>query len=182
MANLAKENGASPSTSFRLDPYQVSHLLNVGNKSYKLDRNGAVVTKTLSCGLEMRLAVPSAAYEGIAARAVEDNAGNMVVTLELMHKDPSLCVPLLFANDMEDIAADWHSWSRLLKLPMLLIGVDGQPTAVQNMLGELMVSTPRERRRRITTVRHRPNFLRRRKMGVVGVVEKLTPADIIARI
>ena len=105
----------------------------------------------------------------------------MTVTLELLHHDPELCVPLLYANDMIDVAADWHSWSRLMKLPMLLIGLDGETTPVQNMLGKIMVETPWERRKRITAIKYRPNFLRRRKPGVVGKVEKLTAAEIIAR-
>lgn len=179
MANFAKQDGAG--RKMRLDPYQRQHTLELGSKSYKIDTNGAVVRKTLSCGLPMTMAVPAKAFKGVAARAVEDAQGNVTVTLELLHHDPELCVPLLFANDMNDVAADWHSWSRLMKLPMLIIGLDGEPTAIQNLLGKIMVEAPCERRKRISAIKHRPNFLRRRKQGVVGKVEKLTAAEIIAR-
>lgn len=180
MANLAKKETGS-GRGLRLDPYQGSHQLNIGNKSFKISRNGVVVKKKMTIGKEITIAVPAKAYKGVAARAIETDHGTMVVTLELLHHDPELCVPLLYANDMDDIAADWHSWSRLMKLPMLVVDLENNPTAVNRQLGELMVEDPIARRKRITTVKHRPNFLRRRKVGIVGKVEKLTAAEIIAR-
>lgn len=180
MAHLAKQETGS-GRGLRLDPYHTSHQLSVGDKSYKISRNGVVVKKTMRIGNEMTMAVPAKAFKGVAARAIEDENGVVTVTLELLHHDPELCVPLLYANDMDDIAADWHSWSRLMKLPMLVVDLENNPTAVTKQLGALMIEDPIARRKRITTVRHRPNFLRRRKMGVVSKVEKLTAAELIAR-
>lgn len=180
MANLAKQETGS-GCGLRLDPYLGSHQLNIGDKSYKIERKGVVVKKTMSMGLPITMAVPAKAFKGVAARAMEDANGVVTVTLELLHHDPELCVPLLYANDMNDIAADWHSWSRLMKLPMLVIDLENNSTAVTKQLGELMVETPIQRRKSITTVKHRPNFMRRRKMGVVGEVQKLTAAELIAR-
>ena len=180
MAHLAKQETGS-SRSLRLDPYLSSHQLNVGDKLYKISRNGVVVKKTMSIGKELTMALPNKAFKGVAARAIEDEQGVVTVTLELLHHDPELCVPLLYANDMDDIAADWHSWSRLMKLPMLVVDLDNNPTAVTKQLGALMIEDPIARRKRITTVKHRPNFMRRRKMGVVGPVQKLTAAELIAR-
>ena len=179
MADIANRDGAG--RRMRLDHYKRQHNIELGTKSYKIDTNGAVVKKILSCGLPITMAVPSRAFKGVAARAIEDAQGNVTVTLELLHHDPELCVPLLCADNMDDVSADWHSWSRLMKLPMLIVGLDGEPTAVQNTLGTIMVETPWERRKRISAIKHRPNFLRRRKPGVVGAVEKLTAAEIIAR-
>ncbi len=178
MANNANPAGAGP---MRLDPYKAPHLVELGDKSYKVDVRGAVVRKILTCGLSVNLALPNKAFKGVAARAIEDAQGKVTVSLELHHHDPELCIPLLVADNLDEIAADWHSWSRLMKLPMLIVGSDEIATSVRNMLGEIMVETPWERRKRITTVKHRPNFLRRRKVGVVGKVEKLTAAEIIAR-
>lgn len=179
MAQLANQEGAS--RKLRLDPYQGSQKLEVGNTSYKLDTNGAVVRKVLKCGLPVTMAVPARAFKGVAARAIQKENGKTIVTLELLHHDPELCVPLLYANDMSDIAADWHSWSRMMRLPMLILGLDGKPSAVQQTLGQIMVEDPWERRKRITCVKHRSNFLRRRKMGIVGQVEKISAAELIAR-
>ena len=68
-----------------------------------------------------------------------------------------------------------------MSLPMLVLGVDGEATQAQRLLGQIMVEDPWERRKRISAIKHRPNFLRRRKAGVVGPVERLTPAELIAR-
>lgn len=167
--------------AFRIDPYNGSQTLEVGGKTYKVDTKGAVVRKMLSCGLPMTMAVPAKAFKGVAARAVQFDDGSVTVTLELLHHDPELSVPLLYANDMTDIAADWHSWSRMMSLPMLIVGVDGAATQVQKLLGDIMVEAPWERRKRITAIKHRANFLRRRKAGTVGPVEKISAAELIAR-
>ena len=179
MAALANQTGASP--LLRLDPYQGPHKMNVGETSYKIDTHGAVVKKTLNCGLPVTMAVPARAFKGVAARATEGENGELAVSLELHHHDRELCVPLLYANDMNDIAADWHSWSRLMNLPMLIIDESNVASAIRKQLGSLMVETPWERRKRITTPKHRPNFLRRRQKGTIGEVVKITAAEIIAR-
>lgn len=177
--NAKKNNGAS--CVMRLDPYQFSHRFETASKHYKLDRKGVVVRKRLTCGLDMSIAVPARAYKGVAGRAVEDAHGNVTVTLELLHHDPELCIPLLLSHNLDDVAADWHSWSRLMGIPMLVIGDDGEPSPVQRLLGDIMIEDPVERRKRITTARYRPNFLRRRKPGTVGKVERISAAELIAR-
>ena len=179
MAEMAKTGASGP--RLRLDPYKGTHNLQVGSKTYKVDTKGAVVRKMLSCGLPVSMAVPAKAFKGVAARAVEGKDGKMTVTLELFHHDPELCVPLLHADDMSDIAADWHSWSRMMSLPMLIKGIDGEATQIQRLLGQIMIEDPWERRKRISAIKHRPNFLRRRKAGVVGPVERLSAAELIAR-
>ena len=85
------------------------------------------------------------------------------------------------ADNLDDIAADWHSWSRLMHLPMLLIDNDNIASPVRRQLGLLMVEAPIDRRKRITLPKHRPWFLRRRKIGSISKVEKLCAAEIIAR-
>lgn len=165
----------------RLDPYQSFHRLKIADKSYRLDPRGAVIRKTLSCGLPISMALPARAFQGVAARAVEEADGQTTVTLELLHKDPQLCVPLLCANDMDDVAADWHSWSRLMKLPMLMVSADGGVSPVQKLLGRIMLEEPIRRRKRITNPKQRPSFLRRRKLGRVSEIEKLEAHEIIAR-
>jgi len=110
----------------------MAHLAKQETKSYKISRNGVVVKKTMRIGNEMTMAVPAKAFKGVAARAIEDENGVVTVTLELLHHDPELCVPLLYANDMDDIAADWHSWSRLMKLPMLVVDLENNPTKLRS--------------------------------------------------
>jgi len=149
--------------------------------SSDLDRNGAVMKRKLDCGLPVSMALPSRAFQGVAARAYEDEDGNMMVSLELHHHDIDCCLPVLICNDLDDIAADWHAWSRMLSLPMLIIDCDDVANPVRQQLGAIMVEPPMERRNRFRFLKRRPNFLRRRKPGIVGKVERLSPAEIIAR-
>ncbi len=179
MANPAMKNGTSP--QLRLDPYKGTHHFMLGDRTFKLDRNGAVVRKTLSCGLPVSVAVPTKAFKGVAAQAIENDSGRLSVSLQLLHHDPDLSVPLLQAEGMEDIAADWHSWSRLLSLPMLLLDLDGKTTPARKQLGQVMLEMPWQRRKRFTAPKRRPNFLRRRTKGVVGTVERLEARELIAR-
>lgn len=179
MAKSATETRAS--RPIRLDPYQAPHTFERGNTKIQLDHGGAVVKKTLSCGLPLSLAVPARAFKGVAARVVEHQDGAIAVSLELLHHDPALSITVLEADHMDDIAADWHSWSRLMKLPMLIIGEDEIAEPVRRQLGTLIVEAPWARRKRITAIKRRPNFLRRRKAGHVGRIEKISAEELIAR-
>jgi Family of unknown function (DUF6101) len=165
----------------RIDPYHLPVRIETADKSYKLDRQGAVVRAILSCGLEASVSLPARAFSGVAARATVTGNGAYRVTLELHHRDPDLCVPLLVSEDLDDIAADWHSWSRLMKLPMLIIGADQHATALQTMLGDIMVENPKLRRKRFARLRRRPRFLSRRKIGVVGNITRISGEELIAR-
>lgn len=182
MVNMTKPDWAG--RLMRLDPYHLPHSVSIKQDkhfSYKIDRNGAVMKRQLNCGLPLSMALPQRAFKGIAARIFDDENGNTRFTLELHHHDIDLCLPVLVADNLDDIAADWHAWSRLMRLPMLLIDADNMASPVRRQLGLLMVETPIERRKRITTVKHRPWFSRRRKTGTLGPVVKLCAAEIIAR-
>ncbi len=175
--------------AMRLDPFHLPHRVSVksdkrGDRidrfSYTLDRAGAVLKRDLDCGLPVSIALPKRAFAGVAARVIDDGAGGSTYTLELHHADPQLCLPLLVSGTLDDIAADWHSWSRMMGLPMLVIE-DGMAEPVRRQLGAIALETPLERRKRITAPRRRPRFLRTRKSGAVGPVERLSSAELIAR-
>lgn len=68
-----------------------------------------------------------------------------------------------------------------MRLPMLIIEADGMAQPVKNELGAVMIEDPIARRKRITAIKHRPWFARRRKLGSVSEVTKLSAAEIIAR-
>lgn len=182
MVKLTKPDWAG--RPMRLDPYHLPHsvaLERAGKFSYKIDRNGAVLKRQLDGGLPVSMALPQKAFKGVAARTIVDENGQVIFTLELHHHDPQMCLPVLVANDLDDIAADWHAWSRMMGLPMLIIDDANMAQHVCKRLGALMVENPIGRRKRITTVKRRGWFLRRRKIGDVGIVEKLSAAEIIAR-
>ena len=101
--------------TLRLDPARFPQQVTYGkgngatDVAVTLDERGAVLRKVLSSsGLPLSFALPARAFKGVAARAIDHGDGQVTVTLELHHDDPDLCVPLLVAHDLCDIAADWR--------------------------------------------------------------------------
>lgn len=174
--------------AFRVDParfpQQVEYALNGvnGNVSVTLDERGAVLRRLLpASGLPISFALPARAFKGVAARAIDHGDGSMTVTLELHHEDPDLCIPLLVAHDLCDIAADWRSWAQAFRAPMLMIEADGIAYPLESHIGEVRQDVSTERRRRSYAAKRRPRFLMRRKTGSLGVTLKIEGKEIIAR-
>ena len=175
--------------TMRLDPFHLSNTVSfeagdaTGGILYSINRKGAVIRRAMQEGGEvMTIALPPRAFRGVAARALEDDAGNLTVTLELLHDDTSLSVPLLVAHDLDDVAADWRAWSVEYGLPMLLVEADGTARSIEESLGGgIVVKEPIERRKRRRVPKRRPRFLMRRKAGSLGVRLVVRGQEIIAR-
>jgi hypothetical protein len=183
MLPLKPEWAAQP---VRLDPeaagrrQTVERIENGERVTYRVDKRGAVINRRLErAGLPISIALGAHAFKGIAARAMETPEGGVTVTLELHHEDPKLCVPLLVASDLYDVAADWRGWSELFSLPMLMIESDGSVVPLEETLGSLRTGEPVERRRAAN--KRRPRFLARRKPGGLGLRMVVQGAEIIAR-
>lgn len=169
----------------RLDPFHFPQVVTYaarngkGDVTVTLTERGAVIRQVLqSSGLPMSIALPIAAFSGVAARAVEDEFGEITVTLELLHEDGLLSVPLLVAHDLDDIAADWRAWAAAFDLPMLMIEEDG---VARPLYGNQEV---RENEAKVCPgeePRRRPRFLARRKTGTLGVRMVIEGTEIIAR-
>ncbi len=86
-------------------------------------------------------------FLGIALREADDTK-----MLVLLHRDPSLTVPLCVSSDAEEIATAWQMWSEIFALPQL------QDNARE--------PAPRRRRRNAIRAR-RPKFLVRRRAGAL---------------
>ena len=96
--------------------------------------------------MRMALNVRVSDFLGVALRAGAD-----AQILVLVHRDPSLSVPLLASEDADEIANAWASWSEIFALPQLDEGA----------------REPARRRRRHNIIRtRRPKFLMRRRAGV----------------
>lgn len=147
-----------------------------------LDERGAVLRKTLSSsGLPLSFALPARAFRGVAARAIDHGNGQVTVTLELHHDDPELCIPLLVAHDLCDIAADWRSWSEAYRIPMLMVEADGVARPLEEHIGDVRTRDTAPRRRHSHFSSRRPRFLVRRTTGNLGVLMKIEGKEIIAR-
>lgn len=171
----------------RLDPFRLPQAVSyavrddLGDVTFTIDRRGAVVRRVLeNSRLPVTVVLPAKAFVGVAARAIEDGDGTVTVTLELLHNDPMLSVPLLVARDLDDVAADWRAWSDAFDLPMLLIEADGVARSLEESLG-LVKGPPVPRRKGRTSTRRRPRFLARRKTGDLGIRLVVDGEEIIAR-
>ncbi|MCP4316652.1 MAG: hypothetical protein GY789_11740 [Hyphomicrobiales bacterium] len=172
----------------RLDPgrfpQQVTYASRQDNNcvTFTLDHRGAVLRKVLpQSGLPLSIALPVRAFKGIAARAIDHGNGSITVTLELHHEDSELCVPLLVAHNLDDIAADWNSWSQVYKLPMLMIEADGTARPLEERLGQIKTKSTKPRRRHSSVADRRPRFLVRRSTGALGIRLTINGEEIIAR-
>lgn len=171
----------------RLDPYRLPQTVSYsvrdldGDVMFSINERGAVIKRMLAhSGLPITVALPCRAFRGVAARAIDDGQGNVTVTLELMHEDTSLSVPLLVANDLDDVAADWRAWAAAYKLPMLLVEADGIARTLDELAGyAARMLPPKPRRKRPGSRRSR--FLVRRKQGGLGLRLVISGEEIIAR-
>ena len=80
-----------------------------------------VVLRRALHGMRMALNLPVSAYLGVALRMLPpDETAPGAVMLSLEHPDPALSVPLFVATDGSDVAAEWQSWSKVLRRPWTL--------------------------------------------------------------
>lgn len=174
--------------ALRLDPAQIPQQIKLsmqgadGDVSITIDGRGAVLRKILpGSGLPLSIALPARAFLGVAARAIDNGDGGVIVTLELHHDDPELCIPLLVAHDLCDIAADWRSWANAFRIPMLMVEADGVARPLDENIGEIRTGQSRPRRRYSYFADRRPRFLVRRRTGNLGLMMKINGREIIAR-
>jgi len=132
----------------RLDPLSLPVSFNAhdtradgGVRQIELHRERVVLRRAIS-GVQMAVKVRVSDFKGVALRGSDD--AQMLV---LVHRDPSLTIPLCVSTDREEIAHAWLMWSEILVLPQL-----------QDNSRE---PAPRRRRCNVIAAR-RPKFLVRR--------------------
>lgn len=156
----------------RLDPQRLPQAVSYAvadaqDASFTITARGIVMQESSADAISaIARLMPLSAYRGVAARAMEDDEGRPTVTLELHHDDPSLCVPLLVAHDLEAVSSDWHRWAAVFKLPMLLIEADGKALTLEESLERMEGEVERAPR----PTKHKFGVFHRRKLGVRLVV------------
>jgi hypothetical protein len=116
-----------------------------GIRQIELHRERVVLRRAVG-GMRMSVNVRVCDFLGIALRLLDD--AQMLV---LVHRDPSLTIPLCVSADDDEIAAAWEMWSETFALPQLQ---------------DADVDEPAPRRRRHNAIRsRRPRFLMRRHIG-----------------
>jgi len=153
-------NPAGSSRALRLDPLSLPLSFQAqdsradgGVRKIELHRERVVLHRAVH-GMQMAVNVRVSDFLGVALRGLDD--AQMLV---LVHRDPSLTIPLCVSSDREEIAAAWQMWSDIFALPQLPEECPREPAA---------------RRRRHNAIRaRRPKFLVRRRAG-----DLLNPANI----
>ena len=124
-----------------------------GVRRIELHRERVVLHRAVQ-GMRMAINVRVRDFLGVARRGLDE-----AQALVLVHRDPSLNIPLCVSSDSEEIASAWTVWSDIFALPQLL---------------EESPCEPATRRRRHNAIRaRRPKFLVRRRAG-----DLLNPANI----
>ena len=105
-----------------------------------------------ACGWPINVRVSD--FLGVALRGLDD--AQMLV---LVHRDPSLNIPLCVSSDREEIASAWQMWSDIFALPQLPEDEPHEPAA---------------RRRRHNAIRaRRPKFLVRRRASAAPSTRRI---------
>jgi hypothetical protein len=153
-------NPAGSSRALRLDPLSLPVSFNAhdtradgGVRNIELHRERVVLRRAIH-GMQMAVNVRVSDFLGVALRGIDD--AQMLV---LVHRDPSLTIPLCVSSNGEELAEAWRMWSEIFALPQL---------------PEDEVREPTQRRRRHNAIRgRRPKFLVRRRGG-----DLLNPANL----
>jgi hypothetical protein len=182
---------AGSSRDERLDPFSLPLRFEVRDatadgclRRVELTRERVVLRRSVH-GMLMAFNLPLASYLGVALRIeppVGTAAGAFVLMLE--HRDSALSLPLFRADDNIDVVAEWQSWARVLKLPLLIAEPDGRLREPFGRIGAVRVAAPHLRRRKHSTLRaRRPSIFLRRKPGrrLGGAAVHHGEREIIAR-
>ncbi len=170
---VGRGHPAGSSRDERLDPFALPVRFATTDaaadervRTVELTRERVVLRRAVR-GIKMAVNLPVAAYLGVAIRMEAPNDERQgAVSLVLEHRDPALSLPLYRAADNLDIVAEWQSWARVLRLPLLVAEADGRLREPFDRIGAVRVARPTERRRRRSSItKRRPSIQLRRKVG-----------------
>jgi hypothetical protein len=163
-------NPAGSGRALRLDPLSLPVSFNAHDaradgcvRQIELHRERVVMRRAVR-GMQMAVNVRVSDFRGVARRGIDD--AQMVV---LLHRDPSLTIPLCVSEDANEIETAWQVWSDIFALPQLQDEASRKPA-------------PRRRRHNVIRTR-RPKFLVRRRAGVAAKEARIHRGEreIIAR-
>jgi hypothetical protein len=140
-----------------------------------------VVVRRRVCGIAMALNLPVKEFLGVALR-VAPRGKTETVSITLEHPDPSLSIPLYRSANSNDVVAEWQSWARTLKRPLLVTDDNGNLHELFTRLGQVRLCPSLPRRRRRTAMKgRRPAICWRRRLGFASTAVHRGEREIIAR-
>lgn len=182
---------AGSSRAQRLDPFALPVRFAASDatadgrvREVELHRERVVMRRSLN-GMRMAFNMPVSCFTGIALRLLPGEGGaTPAVAIVLAHKDPGLALPLFVTQEADEAFAEWHAWSQVLGLPLLLAEDDGSLREPFARIGALRIDPPRPRRRRRSALkRRRPSMPMRRAPGRLSDATRVHRGEreIIAR-
>ena len=117
-----------------------------GVRQVELHRERVVLRRRVA-GMRMAVNVRVSDFLGIGLRGLDSDAQ----MLALIHRDPSLTIPLAISADRAELDTASVMWSEIFALPLLPEEKRAEPAA--------------RRRRRNVIAKRRPRFLVRRRTG-----------------
>ena len=156
MRRQTQTSGVNPawsSRALRLDPLSLPLSFNAldlradgGMRQVEIHRERIVLHRRVA-GMRMAVNVRVCDFIGIGMRGIDGDAQ----MLALIHRDPSLMIPLCISSSRDELETAAVRWSQTFGLPVLPQETPNEPAA--------------RRRRRNAIFRRRPRFLLRRRSG-----------------
>ena len=155
MRRQTQTSGINPagSSRLRLDPLCLPLRFDArdvradgGVRQVEIHRERVVLRRAVA-GMRMAINVRVCDFIGIGLRGVDGDAQ----MLALIHRDPSLTIPLAISADRAELDTASTMWSEIFGLPQLPEEMRREPAA--------------RRRRRNVISKRRPRFLVRRRAG-----------------
>lgn len=155
MRRQTQTSGINPagSSRLRLDPLSLPLRFDArdvradgGVRQVEIHRERVVLRRAVK-GMRMAVNVRVCDFIGIGLRGLDGDTQ----MLALIHRDPSLTIPLAISADREELDTAFAMWSEIFRLPQLPEEKRREPAA--------------RRRRRNIICKRRPRFLVRRRAG-----------------
>lgn len=159
------QNGSSQ--LFGLDPLRLPVSFTAadpsadgGTREISISSEGVEFRRSVR-GVEMRVKLPFAEFEGLAVRVLAVGGGEPVIFLALEHRDDALSVLLLACEDSDEMAAYARRWHHATGRPILVAGSDGK---LHNPATMRIRAKHNPRRRRHSALRNRRSIVRFRSL------------------
>src|SRR5437660_5344905 len=137
-------NPAGSSRVMRLDPLSLPLSFHAqdaradgGVRRIELHRERVVLHRAVK-GMRMAINVRVSDFLGVALRGLDD--AQMLV---LVHRDPSLNIPLAVSSDAEEIASAWQIWSDIFALPLLAADDHDEPATRRSRPNAIRARRPK---------------------------------------
>lgn len=171
----------------RLDPFSLPVRFATGDagadggvRDIELQRERVIVRRWVR-RIPMTLKLRVSDFLGVALRVIPKGRAPLVyVTLE--HPDPGLSLALYHARDTDNVVAEWQSWARVLRRPLLIADDSGGLHELFTRVGAVRLGQLSPRRRRRTAMKERrPSIAWRRRSGLERKQVHRGEREIIAR-